>query len=101
MNTPAVVRGPGIYLSVLETAFALFNSARLVAYLPTLWLTWRSGASDQHSLWTWFAWLGANLTMSAWLFERNGRRLDRAVLVNASNALMCALQFGLIVVMRL
>jgi hypothetical protein len=47
-------------------------------------------ASSQHSLWTWCTWFGANATMAAWLYEGNAQRVNRAVLVNAGNATMCA-----------
>lgn len=75
--------------SVLGSAFALFNGLRIVAYLPTLAAIQTSGQADQHSLFTWLTFLGANLTMALWLHEHNGRRVDRAVAVNAFNACMC------------
>lgn len=76
-------------LPVLAGAFALFNSLRIVAYLPTLVAIQASGQSDQHSLFTWLTFLGANLTMALWLREQNGGCMNRAVAVNACNALMC------------
>jgi hypothetical protein len=79
------------YLSVLTSAFTLFNSVRVLAYLPTVWAIVQSGDSSQHSVWTWLTWAGANATMAAWLYEQNGRRGNRAVAVNACNATMCAL----------
>lgn len=78
------------YLVALGWSFAFFSSARLLAYLPTLAAVLTSRDSSQHSLWTWGIWFGANVTMAAWLYERAGRRADRAVLVQAGNALMCA-----------
>lgn len=78
-------RGP----SWLSGAFALFNGLRIVAYLPTLAAIQTSSQADQHSLITWLTFLGANLTMALWLHEQNGRRVNRAVAVNAFNALMC------------
>jgi hypothetical protein len=78
------------YLPVLGWAFALFNGLRVVAYLPTLWAIHLSGDSSQHSAWTWAHWLGANLTMAAWLFEHNGQRANRAVFVQLGNSAMCA-----------
>jgi hypothetical protein len=89
-----------LYLSVLTWAFTLFNSLRVVSYLPTMWAICTSGDSSQHSLWTWCTWLGANVTMSAWLYEQNGRRLNRAVIVNIGNATMCASTMVLIAVHR-
>jgi hypothetical protein len=74
---------------VLSWAFTLFNSLRLLAYLPTTWAIYSTGDSSQHSLWTWGVWLGANATMAAWLYEHNSQRLDKAVLVNVGNAAMC------------
>lgn len=76
-------------LSLLSGAFALFNGLRIVAYLPTLAAIQVSGQADQHSLFTWLTFLGANLTMALWLHDQNGRRMNRAVAVNAFNALMC------------
>jgi hypothetical protein len=87
-------------LRLLEWAFTLFNSVRVLSYLPTLWAIQAHGDSSQHSLWTWGTWLGANLTMALWLYEQNGQRMNRAVLVNASNALMCTATCMLIAVHR-
>lgn len=77
------------YLSVLAGLFALFNAARILAYLPTIWAVVSSGDSSQHSLWTWITLLGGNATMAAWLWGQAGRRSNRAVLVSTGNALMC------------
>jgi hypothetical protein len=87
---PARVTARVVYVRVLTWAFTLFNSVRMVAYLPTIWAIVQSGDSSQHSLWTWGTWLGANATMAAWLYESNGQRLSRVVVVNAGNATMCA-----------
>ena len=91
----------GLYLRLLDWAFTLFNSVRVAAYLPTLWALHVSGDSSQHSLWTWATWVGANATMAAWLYEHNGRTLNRAVVVNVGNALMCLATVILIVAHRL
>lgn len=77
------------YLEWLAWSFTLFNTARMAAYLPTIAALVRSGDSSQHSLWTWGVWLGANVTMAAWLYEHNGQRTSRAVAVNIGNAIMC------------
>ena len=89
-----------IYLHVLTWLFTVFSSARVLAYLPTMWAIQASGDSSQHSLWTWCTWLGANATMAAWLYEQNGQRLGRAVIVNIGNAMMCAVTVTLILVHR-
>lgn len=89
-----------VYLVALTWAFTLFNTLRALAYLPTMWAIYVSGDSSQHSLWTWCTWLGANLTMAAWLYEQNSQRLDRAVIVNLGNTAMCAVTVGLILVHR-
>lgn len=88
------------YLAALTWAFTLFNSVRTLAYLPTMWAIWASGDSSQHSLWTWCTWLGANATMAAWLYEHNGQRVNRAVIVNIGNATMCAATVVLIAAHR-
>jgi uncharacterized RDD family membrane protein YckC len=92
VNQPAapVGRARPVYLAVLTWAFTLFNSVRMLSYLPTMWAIQVSGDSSQHSLWTWCTWLGANLTMAAWLYEQSGQRMGRAVMVNLCNATMCA-----------
>ncbi len=88
LNAPLAVARPR-RLAWLSGAFALFNSLRIVAYLPTLLAIHASGQADQHSLFTWLTFTGANLTMALWLHEQGGRRVNRAVAVNAFNALMC------------
>jgi hypothetical protein len=99
IQAPLTVGRP-VYLAVLTWAFTLFNSLRAVSYLPTMWAIQASGESSQHSLWTWCTWLGANVTMAAWLYEQNGQRLGRAVIVNIGNATMCAVTVALIVAHR-
>lgn len=88
-------------MDLLALAFTAFNSLRTVAYLPTLWTLLHSGQSDQHALSTWLTWCGANATMAAWVWRHNGRRLDRIVLVNVANAVMCGLTVMVIVGCRL
>lgn len=100
LRTKQAVEGRATYLSVLTWLFTLFNSVRLLSYLPTLCLIYQGGDSSQHSLWTWCTWLGANLTMAAWLYEQNGRRMGRAVAVSLGNATMCALTVALIAALR-
>ncbi len=78
------------YLALLGWTFALFNSVRVLTYLPTMWAIQASGQSEQHSLLTWLTWVGANLTMAGWLYEQNGQRLNRAVMVSLGNGAMCA-----------
>lgn len=101
-NTPQTPAGTlrECYVKALSWSFTLFNSVRALAYLPTLWVIHSSGDSSQHSLWTWVTWLGANATMAAWLFEHNGRRCNRAVVVNAANASMCLLTVLMILRLR-
>jgi hypothetical protein len=76
-------------LALIAAAFAFFNSLRVFGYLPTLLAIQSSGQADQHSLFTWVIFAGANTTMALWLHEQNGGRIDRAVAVNAVNAVMC------------
>lgn len=75
--------------TLLVVAFTFFNSARVLAYLPTLWAIYVSGDSSQHSLWTWLTWLGANLTMGVWLHDQRPGRFNFPMLVNLGNAAMC------------
>ncbi|MFT3777288.1 MAG: hypothetical protein QM772_03235 [Ottowia sp.] len=103
MNPPASIAPPlanavprrigwrAWYLRGLTWAFMLFTTARLVAYAPTVWAIVLSRDSSQHSLWTWLTWVGANVTMAAWLYEHNGQRLDKAIGVSLANAAACLL----------
>lgn len=94
-------RGPrAVYLTILTWSFTLFNSIRVLAYLPTVFAILQSRNSDQHSLWTWCCWLGANVTMACWLYEQNGQELNRAVMVNMANTVMCAVTLAVIVIHR-
>lgn len=102
-ETPALAGQPQARhacLVALTWAFTLFNSVRMLYCLPTLWAIYRSGDASQHSPWTWLTRLGANLTMAAWLYEQNGQRLGRAVIVNLGNAAMCAATAALIAALR-
>ncbi|MBK9246310.1 MAG: hypothetical protein IPM30_15990 [Burkholderiales bacterium] len=76
-------------VALLATAFALLDSLRIVAYPRTLVALHGSGSADQPSLFTRSTLLSANLTMALWLYEQNGCRTNRAISVNACNALMC------------
>ncbi len=89
------------YLALLGWSFTLFNSVRVLTYLPTIWAIQASGDSSQHSLITWLTWTGANATMAAWLYEQSGQRPSRAVWVSAGNAAMCAATTALILWQRL
>ena len=101
---PAATAGRGSIatslLRLLPWAFAFFSSVRLLSYLPTLWAIHMQGETSQHSLITWLTWTGANATMAAWLYEKNGFRFDRAVAMNACNAAMCLTTAAWIVAYR-
>lgn len=105
LTAPAHCPGPanahGRYLTVLGTLFTLFSSARVLAYLPTIWAVLASGDSSQHSLLTWFTFLGGNMTMSIWLWENNGRRCNMAIAASGGNALMCLLVIAVVAWTRL
>ena len=88
------------YLRGLTWAFMLLTAARLVAYTPTVASIVQSRNSQQHSLWTWLIWVGANLTMAAWLYEHNGQHVDKAIGVSLANATACALTAAVIVWFR-
>ena len=73
---------------------------RLVAYLPTVWAILQSRDSRQHSLWTWLIWLGAHLTMAAWMYEHDSQRVDAAIGVSLANAAACGLTTAVILWFR-
>jgi hypothetical protein len=80
---------PSLFTRVVHWTFSLFSSLRAISYVPTLWAIYDSANSSQYSLLTWFTFVGANASMAAWLFEKNGRKVDRAVVVSACNAFLC------------
>ncbi len=91
LHTPHAPSAPwrAWYLRALTWAFMLLTAARLIAYMPTVLSIIHSRDSQQHSLWTWLIWVGANLTMAAWLYEHNGQRVDKAIGVSLANAAAC------------
>jgi len=89
-----------IYLKAMVGAFALLNSCRILAYVPTLLAIYSSGDSSQHSLWTWCIWCGSNLTTAAWLYENEGCRMNRVAAISLGNAVMCAVGVALILAYR-
>jgi hypothetical protein len=95
MDAAATSAVPSQRKAVTTVAFTALNGLRVFAYLPTLLAIHASGHADQHSLFTWITFCGANLTMALWLVEQHGR-IDKAVAVNALNALMCGVIAGLI-----
>lgn len=98
---PAPQRTHGTYLRALTWLFTVFNSVRVLAYLPTLVGHLRQ-RRQQPAFPVDLADLGgANATMAAWLYEQNGRRVHRAVVVNACNTRMCLATCALIVAYRL
>ena len=72
----------------MALALGFFNTVRVLAYLTIVLAIIEAGDSSQHSLLNWLSWLGANATMAAWLYEFNGRRLDRTIVINLCNATM-------------
>jgi len=93
-------RAASLYQTVLNACFALFSTTRLLTYMPTFWAIQQSANSSQHSLITWAAWVCSNAVMAAWLYENNGRRVNRAIAVTAGNSLMCMVACALIVWFR-
>lgn len=89
------------YRSVLCWAFTVTSLLRVVSYLPTIWAVVGHADSSQHSVWTWCTWVLANLTMCAWLYESNGHRFDRTVIVSMANTTLCLCTLLLIVACRL
>lgn len=87
-----------LYGRLVTWAFTLFQSARIIAYLPTMGAVYAAGHSYEHSLLTWVTWLGANLSMTCWLFEQTGHVITKAVVINACNTTMC---FATLVVIAL
>lgn len=78
-----------IYRRLLDWSTNLFGSIRVFTYVPTIMTLIASADSSQYSLVTWSAWVMANASMTASIYETNGRKLNNLVLVNGGNTLMC------------
>lgn len=78
----------------------LFGSLRVFTYVPTILTLWASADSSQYSLLTWGAWVVANASLTASIYEQNGRKVDNLVLVNSCNAFMCLVTAAVIFYLR-
>lgn len=84
------------YRRALRWVTNLFGSLRVFTYVPTILTLIASADSSQYSLLTWGAWVMANASMTASIYEQNGHKLDHLVLVNACNTLMCLVTMAVI-----
>jgi len=80
---------PSRYATLVDWLFTVSSATRLLTYLPTMWTIYANANSSQHSLLTWIGWVGANASMTAWLYERAGRKLNKAIMVTAGTCVMC------------
>ena len=85
-----------LYRRLLNWSTNLFGSIRVFTYVPTIMTLVASADSSQYNLLTWAAWVMANASMTASIYESNGRKLTHLVLVNACNTLMCLVTMAVI-----
>lgn len=88
------------YRLILRWMTNFFGSLRVFTYVPTIMTLWASADSNQYSLVTWGAWVVANASLTASIYEQNGRKLDNLVLVNGCNTFMCLVTAVVIVYLR-
>lgn len=89
-----------MFSSLLAGSFILFNTLRVLFYLPQIGkLVKARNNLATHSLFTWFSWVFANLTTGL-LFYQQSNRLDDKVLLNMASAFMCAVVVGIILYKR-
>ena len=88
------------YRQALNWTTNIFGSLRVFTYVPTIMTLWASSDSNQYSILTWTAWVIANASLTASLYENNGRKIDNLVLVNFCNALMCLVTVIVILYLR-
>ena len=75
--------------SLVALCFVVFNSIRILLYLPQLATCWRDDRGcSAINLWTWGSWIIANGSTGAymWMFQRDLLGL----VLNLGNAGMCA-----------
>ena len=85
-----------LYRRILNWSTNLFGSIRVLTYVPTIMTLVASADSSQYNLLTWAAWVMANASMTASIYESNGRKMTNLVLVNAGNTLMCLVTMAVI-----
>lgn len=85
-----------LYRRLLNWSTNLFGSIRVFTYVPTIMTLVASADSSQYNLLTWAAWVMANASMTASIYESNGRKLTNLVLVNAGNTMMCLVTMAVI-----
>ncbi len=85
-----------LYRRLLNWSTNLFGSIRVFTYVPTIMTLIASADSSQYNLLTWGAWVMANASMTASIYESNGRKLTNLVLVNAGNTMMCLVTMAVI-----
>lgn len=88
------------YRFALHWVTNLFGSLRVFTYVPTILTLWVSADSNQYSLVTWIAWVLANASLTASIYEQNGRKVDNLVLVNGCNTFMCLVTAAVILYLR-
>ena len=85
-----------LYRRLLNWSTNLFGGIRVLMYVPTIMMLVASSDSSQYNLMTWTAWVMANATLTASIYENSGRKLTNLVLVNAGNTLMCLVTMAVI-----
>lgn len=91
-----LTRGFPLYRHTLNWATNVFGSIRVLMYVPTITTLIASTDSSQYNLMTWAAWVMANASMTASIYESSGRKMTTHVLVNAGNTLMCLVTMAVI-----
>lgn len=77
-----------------------FGSLRVFTYVPTILTLWASADSNQYNLLTWCTWVLANASLTASIYEQNGRKVDNFVIVNICNTFMCSATAAVIFYLR-
>lgn len=85
--------------AIVAISFVLFNSLRIVLYLPQIATCWRDEAGcPTINLWTWGGWTGANLSTALYMGWFLGDIWG--LVLNLGNAAMCAIVVAITCVKR-
>ena len=85
-----------LYRRLLDWSTNLSGGVRVLMYVPTIMMLIANADSSQYNLSTWTAWVFANASMTASIYESNGRKMTNLVLVNAGNTLMSMVTMAVI-----
>ena len=86
--------------AVLKWTTNLTSSLRVITYAPTILTLFASADSTQYNLLSWSTWVIANASLTASLYDQNGRKFDYMIQINCCNTFMSLVTAAVIFYLR-